>query len=326
MLFDHDRTRSLFRRALRTDPTDPHMRQSYAKFLVARGDTAGAHKLYQEPLAATPDDAKLLSYYAIFHEVVLGDTQRAQELYETALSIAPRDAQVLYAYADRDLAELGYAQGLAIRGERAGWLVRYANFMWHKRGNLERARALFERALVADPEHVGAHQSYATFVRVKLMDWSLAAKVYERALTLDETNVETLAGLARLEETGLRRDERADQLYRALLSLDPHDASAALNYAGFMLCTGRVDEGRALLSRVEGHLEHPAEKLEVWFYRFAYQLDDSDLALANLAKLLAAGVRSEEHISGWIGVAKEVALPQLEAGRTPDETEPQSDT
>lgn len=88
-----------------------------------------------------------------------------------------------------------------------------------RRGELRRARALLERALVCEPDHIGALTNQGA-VRRALGDLTGAIASYRQALSLSPDNVATGFNLANaLKEAG--RFDEAIAAYGQVLAIDP---------------------------------------------------------------------------------------------------------
>lgn len=78
-------------------------------------------------------------------------------------------------------------------------------------GTLEKARALLEQALVADPGNTGALSALAKFY-VETDKPKLARKYYNAALTVDPANVRALSGAAQLDIADGKQDKASQRL------------------------------------------------------------------------------------------------------------------
>jgi Tfp pilus assembly protein PilF len=54
---------------------------------------------FQAALATAPDDARLISEFAMFTWKALGDLDAAEELHNKAVALAPHDAEIQASYA-----------------------------------------------------------------------------------------------------------------------------------------------------------------------------------------------------------------------------------
>jgi len=243
----------------------------YALALEGARRSEEADAAYQHALRIDPKHANILGNYALFLTDVRGEHDRAQKLYERALDADPTDAH-----------NLG----------------NYAVFLRTVRGEHDRAQELYDRALDADPTDANILGNYALFLKNVRGEHDRAQKLYERALDADPKHANILGNYA-LFLTDVRGEhDRAQKLYERALDADPTDANNLGNYARLRLERG---DDRAATDMIRSAFEHADDRhdplrVELCMYLFALgPRDERDRARSELARLLAASVRSP----GW---------------------------
>jgi len=133
----------------------------------------------------------------------------------------------------------------------------YAIFLTDVRHDHDRAQAMYERAIDADPNHANNLGNYATFM------WTI------------------------------RHDyDQAEAMFGRAIEADPTDADNFGNYSQFLFATGRDKTAIALVTRalpLAGTDEKPLVA-ECRFYLFAHSPEHRRESGENLRNLLAAGV------------------------------------
>ena len=205
-----------YRRCHEADPLNLTGLLGHAGALEAAGDTAGAGALYARAVQEHPSDGDALGGAAAFALSSKGDRAEAVRLLEAAVAADPRHAGNLGALAallsDAPGGEQGVGAGAGAGGAEAAQ-------------RLDRADALFRRAIEQDPGDARNLGRYAVF----------------------------------LERAGA--SAKAAQLYRQALDRAPRDSTVLCNYAG-LIASGAVSGGGApaakelLLRALEADPEH----------------------------------------------------------------------
>ncbi|HUB74653.1 MAG TPA: tetratricopeptide repeat protein [Solirubrobacteraceae bacterium] len=176
----------------------------------------------------------------------------------------------------------------------------FANFVDQEREDPDRAEALFERAITADPTNAVVLDSYAVFVDQKREDPDRAEALYERAITADPTHANNLGSYALFVDEKREDPDRAEALYERAITADPTNANNLGNYSRLLFAAGADARAESLaeraLSFAQTSSQPPPVLVEVWMYRLlrAGGRWHSE-AIAEIAKLLRADVRSP----GW---------------------------
>jgi tetratricopeptide (TPR) repeat protein len=122
-------------------------------------------------------------------------------------------------------------------------------------GDLERAQARLERALVTDPSILEAHQMLGT-IAMERREFAAAVSYFQAALALDSELEAAVLGLARAYQ-GLGRFDEALAGYEHLAALDPENGAAALGQVDVLLAQGDTVAAIAELEAVRRWPEPP---------------------------------------------------------------------
>ena len=168
----------------------------------------------------------------------------------------------------------------------------YALFLKIIRRDYDRAEAMFEWAIEADPTNANNLGTYAFFIETIRGDHDRAEAMFERAIDADPTNANILGSYA-IFLTDVRHDHgRAQAMYERAIDADPNHARNLGNYSQLLFATGRDEAAIALATRTLS-LAGPGEKslvAECRFYLFAHSPEHRRESGENLRDLLAAGV------------------------------------
>ena len=145
---------------------------------------------------------------------------------------------------DSDRAEAMFERAITADPTDADNLGNYAVFLKTVRREYDRAEAMFERAITADPNHARNLGNYATFLTDVRREYDRAETMYERAIGADPNHARNLGNYALFLETVRRDSDRAEAMYERAIGADPTDADNLGNYAIF-LETVRRDSDRA---------------------------------------------------------------------------------
>ena len=150
----------------------------------------------------------------------------------------------------------------------------------------ERAAALFERAVDADPDFAPAYVGLATAYLERAADLQLgrqwledAAAAGEKAIQLDPSSAEgyLALGLAYRSKGSLQKEL---QLWQRRVQLDPGDAIAQTREGWVLWFMGRPDEALPLLHSAAA--QQPEDR---WIHRWVYFfLGNANLALRNYSE------------------------------------------
>jgi tetratricopeptide (TPR) repeat protein len=230
-------------------------RELLAKGLAARrsGDRAGALELFLAAGQHAPDNPRIVCEAAVEH-VELGRPADAERCYDKALAI---DGAFLPAL--RGLARLVRKRGdheraLAIFEKAASLdpgstriLVELAACRRHS-GDGVGAIAALERATALDPGHAGASLALAAEYQ-KVWELEKAAALYETVLSREPSNVAALIGKGMVER---KRGNAAAALdcFRIAGAAGGHQRTAIAAMLGELRMTGQYAEARELLSQL----------------------------------------------------------------------------
>ena len=280
-----DLARSAYQRALQAEPGRLESRVGLAFTMSDQGDHAGAAKLLDEALAATPGDARLLEARALvaehggdwlgalaFHQRALkAEPQRRESLRGVVRAAGRLGAPQLAAdLAARHPGLLTEAETAALRADATALQIRWARVQ----ERIESGEARFEwadRALTASESAArrlaeGARDFSATDRRL-LADRLEALQVRRRpadtvALHRDMTSAGLpVPGYARSSVADalleLRQPEEAAALYREALAEQPGDFDLSLALFFALIESERIDEATR-------HIDALAERTPRW--------------------------------------------------------------
>ena len=168
----------------------------------------------------------------------------------------------------------------------------YAIFLTDVRHDHDRAEAMFERAIDADPTNADNLGNYAIFLTDVRHDHDRAQEMYERAIDADPNNANTLGNYAIFLKNVRHDHDRAQAMYDRAIDADPTNANNLGNYSQLLFATGRDEAAIALATRTLS-LAGPGEKplvAECRFYLFAHSPEHRRESGEDLRNLLAAGV------------------------------------
>ena len=146
---------------------------NYANFLKGvRGYSTEAESMHKKAILLSPLHAGALGNYAKFFMDTRHDFIKAEEMFKSALKVAPEHSGNLTSYARMlkkmgrfDQAEEIYKEAMEVDGDNVIMLCNYANFMKKVRGDMERAKELYERGIKKNPSAEYLQKNYAIFMR-----------------------------------------------------------------------------------------------------------------------------------------------------------------
>ena len=168
----------------------------------------------------------------------------------------------------------------------------YAFFLVDMLHDNDRAEAMFERAIDADPNNANNLGNYAIFLKNVRREYDRAQEMYERAIDADPNHANTLGAYAIFLGTVRREYDRAQEMYERAIDADPTDAVSLGNYSQILFATDQNEAAIVLATRALS-LASPDEKplvAECRFYLFAHSPEHRRESGEELRGLLAAGV------------------------------------
>ena len=126
----------------------------------------------------------------------------------------------------------------------------YAIFLTDVRREYDRAEAMFERAIDADPNHANNLGNYATFLKNVRHDHDRAEAMFERAIDADPNNANNLGNYANFLKNVRGDHDRAEAMFERAIDADPNNANTLGNYATFMWTIRHdYDQAEAMFGR-----------------------------------------------------------------------------
>lgn len=304
---DLTRAEELFDQALAADPSSTDTLLAYSRYLhTKRDDQARAETMLQRAIDLDPGNAKITAHYACFRDEVLADDEGAEDAFRKAINLDPRDATVLTHYGrflqfsrrKPSAAEDRLRKAVSMEQRNAFALRSYGSFLALERGNKEEGERYLRRAVSAAPSDGEALGDLAEFLSKQATKRDEAEEMFRRALAADQSNKRTIRRYARFVGEAKGDTEAAEELYRQVLDDQPGDARALGGSAHAMLVQGRRHEGLALLEKAFDAAmgDEPKRRsidllLELWFYRYAFDLHAKSDAIKAVIWLLKEGAK-----------------------------------
>ena len=193
---------------------------------------------------------------------------------------------------DYDRAEAMYERAIKADPNHADILGVYAVFLETIRRDYDRAEAMYERAIKADPNHANNLGNYANFLKNVRRDYDRAQDMFERAINADPSDANILGNYALFLTDILHDSSRTEEMFERAIKADPNHANNLGNYSQILFATGRDETATTLATRTLS-LAGPDEKplvAECRFYLFAHSPRHRRKSGERLRDLLAAGV------------------------------------
>ena len=145
---------------------------------------------------------------------------------------------------DYDRAEAMFEWAIEADPTNANNLGTYADFLKNVRHDYDRAQDMYEWAIEADPTNANNLGTYAFFIETIRGDHDRAEAMFERAIDADPTNANILGTYALFLKTIRGDHDRAEAMFERAIDADPTNANILGTYAIF-LTDVRHDHGRA---------------------------------------------------------------------------------
>jgi Tfp pilus assembly protein PilF len=293
---NNEEAESYYKKAIEADPKSARTLTNYAVLLEKKGNTEEAEIYYKKAFEADPKYAPALNNYAILLEGK-GNNEEAETYYKKAIQADPKYARALNNYAillegkgNNEEAEIYYKKAIEADPKYARALNNYAILLEGK-GNNEEAEIYYKKAIEADPKDATALHSYAILLEGK-GNTEEAEIYYKKAIEADPKDATALSNYGvLLERKG--NNEEAESYYKKAIEADPKDANAKANLAHMYFLQKKMDTALELLRNAESLApqEKPL-KVEMLFYRLAYDPEAWPVRLQDMQDLLAGGARS----------------------------------
>jgi len=295
---DTEEAEIYYKKAIEADPKYAVALNSYAVFLGRKGNTEEAEIYYKKAIEADPKYATALSNYGVLLERK-GNTEEAEIYHKRAVEADPKDALALNNYAillerkgDTEEAENYYKRAIEADPKCALALNNYG-LLLKRKGNTEEAEIYYKKAIEADPKYARALHSYAILLEGK-GNTEEAEIYYKKAIEADPKDATALSNYGvLLERKG--NTEEAEIYHKRAIEADPKDANAKANLAHMYFLQKKMDTAFELLRNAESLApqEKPL-KVEMLFYRLAYDPEAWPVRLKDMRDLLADGARSPD--------------------------------
>ena len=141
-----------------------------------------------------PSNATRNTFRAAIDLLKKGKADKAIKKFEKIIKTCPYDELYNMWFArcheelnNIELAEFYYRKSIAIQPKFATAHGRYAEFSWHKLGNIKQADVHFQKSLQNKENHV-THRHYAQFIEQKFNDYKKSQYHFERCLELSSND------------------------------------------------------------------------------------------------------------------------------------------
>mgnify|MGYP000844624419 CR=1 FL=1 len=214
----------------------------------------------------------------------LGQMELAKKLYEEAIDRFPSEtfAHQMYAIhlasieklseADSELKSLveidptGTLMGLDSLEEEdpvLEFILSNLGLLLIERGEIDRARSVYEKIVKANPDHAIAHNNLAILLNENFDEREKAREHYERALEIDPDYADAHVNLAILLTNNSDEHEGAREHYERALEIAPDHALAHINLA--LLLSNNSDEHEKAREHFERALETNPDDADVHY-------------------------------------------------------------
>ena len=201
---------------------------------------------------------------------------------------------------DHDRAEAMFERAIDADPNNANNLGNYANFFTNVRGDHDRAQEMFERAITADPNNANNLGNYATFMWTIRHDYDQAEAMFGRAITADPNHANTLGNYATFL-TNVRGDhDRAQEMFERAIDADPNNADTLGNYANFFTnVRGDHDRAQEMFERAIDADPNHANNLGNYAAFFTNVRGDHDRAQEMFERAITADPNNANNLGNY---------------------------
>ena len=229
-------------------------RRSTIAMMLYGAPPSSTDAMFQNAIAANPQDITILSDYALFLETVRGDMNQAEQVFRHALAVDPRHANTLGNYAlflqnqkgDTGQAQIIFQRAIEADPHDAPNLGGYALFLHTIINDTDQAEIMYKRAIEADPHNATNLRNYAAFLQYQKHDMDGAEEMYRQAITYESRNTIELTPFTcnSILETAHIETNRTRDMYVLSIEANSSNTSTLGLYANF-LETVRGEENQA---------------------------------------------------------------------------------
>jgi Tfp pilus assembly protein PilF len=283
---DFEKRKLIYLNAVEQFPTTDWLYANFTYFLhFVKKDFQDLEKYYKEALSFNTTDPALPHNYAKFLSEIKFDHENAEKYFLNALSIEPDNA--------------------IINGT-------YALFLEEIK-DTKKAEAFHKKAISINPMEVMLVGNYANFLAFKTNDILKAEKYYLKAIELDGQN-STLYSNYGVFLCDIKEDYlKAENHYKLALGITPDFALVHGNYSIMLFLTERFEEGKFFMGKAFGfnNGERNGLLITLWFYKYAFDYDQSQEAKQEITLLIKEGVFSkEEQLDKTVRIAIQNGHPE----------------
>lgn len=289
------RARAILRRALKHNPGNAILWQTWADLEKSEERLPAARKLFQRAFQANPSLPSLYHSWGAM-EYKAGNVTTARRLYQEGLRQCPSAPRLYHAlgvlydkHGSPRFARIILTQGLKVEPHNA-YLHHALGTLEYRGGAISAARECFTRAIRVDPRHTLAYLSFALLEELE-GNLDLARKYYAKGTTVESakrsaSTVQLWQAWARLEEKS-GDTKRATQLYRRAIQSHPTDAMLYCSWGKLEESSGEIARARKIFS--EG-LSFSEGKKHAHLWQNIALLEQRQKKFETARKLFARGV------------------------------------
>lgn len=251
---------------IKYDPLNPELHSNFGNFLLSKyKDVDGAERAYLNAIEASPNHSIALSNYAVL------------------LWKHRSDIQMAYTYFRK-----------AIAGDNQSCCRnKYIDFLSQTTKKYDEIELLCTMWLKKNPNDINLLKSYALLCYSRLKNYEKSVNLLSRLLIKRPNDQESLVLLAASIAFTKGADSKQIFLYEQSLKLKPTDMVSLINLAQLKFLTKQYSEANDLLNKAISLKPNFDQQVEIWFYRFAHNIDDYSVALQRIIDLISNGARSK---------------------------------
>jgi tetratricopeptide (TPR) repeat protein len=251
------RAESIYGEVAELDPAALSVRESLVDMALLRRDLPAARRWAEELVhrATASSDARLLLGKVLD---ISGSAEEARKALDTAVRLSPNDPDVVAAAAERARS----------RDPRVA-AAYYRNYLERNPGDAD-VRARYARLQLEMGEAAGAEKNWKALIEQDPLDASARVALAQ----IYEVQNATAAALA---------------AYQAAVEVDPGNRDLAAHLGELYARSGRIQEARSVLMRLNGLEGDNAQALSIWKAVLAEALGDLDQAAAHMAEAARYG-------------------------------------
>jgi tetratricopeptide (TPR) repeat protein len=194
-------------------------------------------------LTQFPNEAGLLSDYAVLLQNIKKDYKQAEEYYLKAIAANPTSEKALGNYAVflknikkdyKQAEEYYYLKAIAVNPQDENALGNYALFLENIKKDYEQAEEYYLKAIAVNPQDENTLGNYALFLHENKKDYQQAEEYYLKAIAANPEYENALGNYAVFLKNIKKDYEQAEEYYLKAIAVNPQNENALGNYALFL--------------------------------------------------------------------------------------------